>query len=84
MILLPCGDLYYNTQVYFRKHVIDHLLNDQQVWAQQYREWLAEQGCEIVLSNNRALRNSLNVSPFYDSFGFRNEADATAFLLRWS
>ena len=84
MILLPCGDLYYNTQVYFRQHIVDQLPNDTHVWAQAYRDWLAEQGCEIILSNNRALRNSLGVAPWYDSFGFSNDHDATVFALRWT
>lgn len=84
MILLPCGDLYYNTQVYFRQHIVDQLPNNDRIWAQAYRDWLALQGCEIILSNNRALRNSLGVSPLYDSFGFCNDHDATVFALRWA
>lgn len=90
MILLPCSDFYHNTQVYFRQHIVDQLPNDPHVWAQAYRDWLALQGCEIILSNDRAstlklpLRKSLGVAPFYDSFGFRNDHDATVFALRWA
>ena len=84
MTLIEAGDIYYNTQVYFRKHFIDDLPNDQDVWAKVYREWLHSQGCEIVILSPNLLRNSLGVAPYYDKFGFKNERDAVFFVLRWA
>lgn len=83
MILIPTNDLYYNTQVYFRKNCMDDLPNDDKIWAKAYREWLAEQGATIVLAED-VVRNALGVAPYYDKFGFENEQDATMFVLRWS
>ena len=85
MITLETNDLYYNTQVYFRKHYIDNLPNDDKVWGQEYHKWLAAQGAIIVKNKQEVfLRNSLGVAPYYDKFGFENERDATMFILRWS
>lgn len=84
MILIPCDEIYYNTQVYFRKNCMDDLPNDDNSWAKAYREWLAKQGCEIITNKNNLVTNSLGVAPFYDNFGFRIEEDATMFILRWS
>lgn len=83
MILLEINQMYYNTQVYFRKNHIDELPNDDKTWAKEYSKWLAEQGCFIVHSNDRVLRNSLGVAPHYDKFGFKREEDAVQFTLRW-
>lgn len=83
MILLEINQMYYNTQVYFRKNHIDKLPNDDKIWAKEYSKWLAEQGCFIVHSNDRVLRNSLGVAPHYDKFGFKREEDAVQFTLRW-
>jgi hypothetical protein len=76
--------MYYNTQVYFREHYIDDLPNDDRAWAEKYKEWLAEQGCVIIHTNDRVLRNSLGIAPWYDKFSFENPEDATMFVLRWS
>jgi hypothetical protein len=85
MIFLPTYELYYSTQVYFRKHFIDDLPNDDKVWEQEYHKWLATQGATIVKTKKIGIiRNSLGVAPYYDEFGFENDQDATMFILRWS
>lgn len=84
MILLENSELYYNTQVYFRKNLMDDLLNDDKAWSKAYHAWLKSQGAVIVKSDNDLLRTSLDVAPGYDKFGFENEQDATMFVLRWS
>lgn len=78
------AEMYYNTQVYFRKHYIDNLPNDSKIWAERYSEWLAEQGCFIVQTDRRVLRNSLGIAPRYDRFSFNYDKDATMFVLKWS
>lgn len=85
MTYLPTEDIYYNTQVYFRKHCWINMPNHERVWAERYREWLAEQGCVIVLrsSDINVVRNSLGVAPGFDQFGFSKPEDATMFALRW-
>ena len=75
--------MYYNTQVYFRQHILSLLDHDERVWAEKYKEWLAEQGCTINYSNDRVLRNSLGIAPHYDTFQFENDHDALMFKLRW-
>lgn len=84
MTLIETGDIYYNTQVYFRKHFLDDLPNDDRVWETVYRQWLRSQGCEIVNLASASLRNSLGIAPYYDRFGFKNPEDATMFILRWA
>ena len=84
MILLETNDLYYNTQVYFRKNLMDDLPNDDKAWREAYHAWLKSQGAVIVKSEEDLIRNVLDVAPFYDKFGFENESDATIFVLRWS
>ena len=88
MTLIEADNIYYNTQVYFRKHFIDDLPNDHRVWEKVYSEWLQSQGCEIVYSRDilspHVLRNSLGIAPYYDKFGFKNPEDATMFILRWA
>lgn len=84
-MLLDTEDLYYNTQVYFRHHILETLPNDDRVWRDEYHAWLKSQGAVIVKDHNlRVLTNSLGVSPGYDKFGFKNEQDATLFILRWA
>lgn len=85
MTLIEAGDIYYNTQVYFRKHFIDDLPNDHHSWTTEYRRWLRSQGCEVITDPSPTiLRNSLGIAPFYDKFGFKNPEDATIFILRWA
>lgn len=84
MTYIKAGDIYYNTQVYFRKHYIDDLPNDDKVWAQEYRVWLRSQGAEIVSHSKLQIKTALGVVPYFDSFAFKNEHDATIFALRWS
>lgn len=86
MILLETSsNLYYNTQLYFRKNMLESLANDDREWAEAYARWLATQGAVLIKDNNKSLlRNGLGVAPGYDKFGFTNPADATVFLLRWS
>lgn len=77
--------MYFNTQVYFRQHLLNDLANNEQVWQQRYHNWLAEQGCVIVRSDKKnLLRNSLGIAPGFDTFGFGDERDAVIFRLRWS
>jgi hypothetical protein len=84
MIDIPMSiDLYYNTQIYFAKNILNDLPNDDREWADAYRQWLLDQGCQLV-SNTWTIQNSLGVSPGYDIFRFHQEEDATAFILRWS
>jgi hypothetical protein len=84
MIYLETGDLYYNTQVYFRKNLMDDLPNDDKAWKKAYHTWLETQGVVIVISSKDLIRNALGVAPGYDMFGFENEHDATMFVLKWS
>ncbi len=86
MTLLKTGDIYYNTRLYFRQHIIDSLPNDEHSWREGYRAWLAEQGCEIVRDNPviPLVVDVLGVAPGYDRFGFKNQADAVIFTLRWT
>jgi hypothetical protein len=76
-------DLYYNTQIYFAKNILNGLPNDQREWADGYRWWLQEQGCELI-SFGDTIKNTLGVFPGYDIFRFAKEEDATTFILRWS
>lgn len=77
-------NIYYNVQVYFRKHCMDGLPNDSRAWSRAFRDWLAEQGCEIEQTRGDVIRNTLDFAPHYDNFRFRNDRDATVFILRWS
>jgi hypothetical protein len=77
-------NIIYNLQYWFRKNRIDDLDNNDKVWAENFKQWLAEQGCEIDYANNRVLRNSLGIAPNYDKLRFANSKDATIFVLRWS
>lgn len=78
------ADIYYNTQVYFRQHCMNGLPNDSRAWSKAFRDWLATQGCEIEQTRGDVVRNSLDFAPYYDSFKFSNDCDATIFILRWS
>lgn len=86
MTYLETEDIYYNTQVYFRKHKWVNMPNHERVWAERYREWLAEQGCVIVHTESTipVVRNSLGVAPGFDRFGFERQEDAVLFALRWT
>lgn len=84
MILLDTDELYFNTQVYFRKNLMDDLPNDDKAWREAYHAWLKSQGAVIVNSSGDLIRNALGIAPSYDKFGFENEHDATMFVLRWS
>lgn len=84
MILLKTDDLYFNTQIYFRKHYMDDLPNDDNIWRIEYHKWLKTQGAVILGPVRSCVKNSLGVSPGYDQFAFENESDATLFVLRWS
>lgn len=84
MIDIPLSiDMYSNTQVYFAQNILNNLPNDDHEWALGYRNWLLEQGCELIV-NPYNLKNSLGVSPGYDTFRFSREQDAIAFVLRWA
>jgi hypothetical protein len=84
MIYLETGALYYNTQVYFRKNLMDDLPNDDKAWQKSYHAWLETQGAVIINLNTPYIRNALGVAPGYDKFGFENESDATLFVLKWA
>lgn len=84
MTLVNDAQIYYNVQVYFREHCMDHLPNDSRAWSAEFRTWLATQGCEIEQTTQQVLRNSLDFAPHYDSFRFTDEAAALMFILRWS
>jgi len=85
VIYIETNKLHYNTRLYFRRHIMDTLPNNQTDWYYGYRSWLAEQGCTIVKYAEKDLAvDALGVSPGYDRFGFENEQDATMFVLRWS
>jgi hypothetical protein len=76
-----------NVQVWYRQNCIDDLPNDSSIWSREFRKWLAVQGCEIEHDEDefcRSLRNGLGISLGYDRLKFEQDADATAFLLRWS
>ena len=84
MTYIETTQIYYNTRLYFRDHIMDTLPNNQTDWYYGYRSWLAEQGCAIVKYAEKDLAvDALGVSPGYDRFGFENEQDATMFMLRW-
>jgi hypothetical protein len=74
----------YNTFVHFCEHYISILPNDDVVWAIVYRAWLQGQGAKQLKSNLDIQRNGLDFNPMYDKLVFENDADATAFLLKWS
>lgn len=83
MIEIPMNiDLYTNTQVYFAKNILPELPNDNFAWQLGYRNWLLDQGCELV-PHMWVCKNTLGVSPGFDKFRFHNEQDATSFVLRW-
>ena len=87
MIYIETTQIYYNTRLYFRDHILDSLPNAETEWYNGYHSWLAEQGCEIVrpdANNDLRVVDILGVSPGYDRFGFENEQDATMFMLRWA
>lgn len=85
MIYLNNTNIYYNTQVYFRKNCMSNLPNDAIIWALEYRKWLATQGAIIVSDEDYDLiRNSLGFAPGFDRFGFKNERDATLFCIKWA
>jgi hypothetical protein len=84
MIYLETGNLYFNTQVYFRKTFIDDLPNCDNVWKETYYAWLETQGASVIKSGNDVIRTALGVAPGYDRFGFKDDHDATIFALRWA
>lgn len=85
MTYIETDELYYNTRLYFRRHIMDTLPNNQTDWYYGYRSWLAEQGCAIVKYAEKDLAvDALGVAPGYDRFVFENEQDALMFALRWS
>lgn len=81
---LKTDPIYYNTQVYFRKYILDRLPNDDKVWARVYRQWLKKQGCSIEKCKENIIRNGLDIAPGWDSYKFENSQDAFVFMLRWS
>ena len=84
MIRIKCGDIYYNTQVYFAKNYIDNLPNDDKAWARAYHDWLKDQGATVLHSNKDLFRTALDVTPNFDYFVFENDSHVTMFMLRWS
>jgi hypothetical protein len=85
MIYLKNIDVYYSTQVYFARNILPTLPNDEKIWAQEYRRWLAEQGAVVVPAKPpRIIRNALDFAPGFDNIAFENPQDLTMFTLRWS
>lgn len=84
MILINCHPIYYNTQVFFKKNIIDNLPNDDNIWALEYRRWLKRQGATIVSGTHNGINNCLGVYPLVDKFCFENDNDALIFVLKWS
>ena len=84
MIQVDTEEIYYNTQVYFAKNLLNNLPNDDKIWAKEYRRWLYEQGCEIQESSPYVVRNGIGIAPGYDKFVFQDERLATLFILRWA
>ena len=79
------SDLWYTLQVYFKNNIMPNLVNDDKVWAHEFRRWLKEQGAEIEhLMNQRLVRNSLGIAPHYDKLFFEDEQRLAWFVLRWS
>jgi hypothetical protein len=78
------SDLWYTLQVYFKNNIMPNLVNDDKVWAHEFRRWLKEQGAEIEQSPYRLVRNSLGIAPHYDRLFFENEQRLAWFVLRWS
>ena len=90
VVMIPTGDLYLNTQVYFAEHILKDLPNDERQWEKAYRDWLFEQGAVVVKPEQCGIgvplliRNSLGIAPGYDHFGFSSSRLAEVFVLRWS
>ena len=40
-------ELWYTLQIYFKNNIMPNLVNDDKVWAHEFRRWLKEQGAEI-------------------------------------
>lgn len=78
------SDLWYTLQVYFKNIIMPDLVNDDKVWAHEFRRWLKEQGAEIEQSPYRLVRNSLGIAPHYDKLVFDDEQRLAWFVLRWS
>ena len=77
-------ELWYTLQIYFKNNIMPNLVNNDKVWAYEFRLWLKEQGAEIELSPYRLVRNSLGIAPHYDKLFFENEQRLAWFVLRWS
>jgi hypothetical protein len=78
------SDLWYTLQIYFKNNILINLVNDDKVWAYEFRRWLKEQGAEIEQSPYRLVRNSLGIAPHYDKLFFENEQRLAWFVLRWA
>ena len=78
------SDLWYTLQIYFKNNIMPNLVNNDKVWAYEFRLWLKEQGAEIEQSPDRLVRNSLGIAPHYDKLFFEDEQRLTWFVLRWS
>lgn len=82
MTYLATGPLYYSLREYWYLH---NPVEDT-TYAQRFRHWLQEQGCEIVPrgEHGQLLVDIMEVSPGYDQFYFQDDLMATLFVLRWS
>ena len=77
-------DLWYRLQKYFADNIMPNLVNDNRVWAREFRQWLLLQGADIELvMGQRLLRNSLDIAPRYDRLVFEDNEQMMIFLLRW-
>jgi hypothetical protein len=84
MIYIDDPQVNCNIQIWFAKNLLPELPNDETVWASGFRVWLREQGCEIELSRDAIIRNSLEFEPFYDKLRFDDDRLATVFLMKWT
>lgn len=78
------SDLYFNVQIWFARHILPELPNDDQSWASGFRKWLKMQGARIEMSPLDVSRNGVNVAIGHDRMVFDTKQDYLIFLLRWS
>lgn len=87
-IAIPAKEIYYTARIYFRKEILPNMPNDDNIWREEFRRWLASQGARINsfrgVNNRSLLIDSFGVSPGYDTIEFEDERLASLFVLRWS
>lgn len=85
IVTIPTGEIYYTARIYFRNKILPNLPNDDSIWREEFRRWLASQGARIKPDDGRRLvTDILGVAPGYDFFEFEDERLASLFVLKWS